>query len=357
MTDNLDFLRCQTTALPNRNPSFAGKPVSPDRLQGMLLGLAVGDALGNTSEGMLPGHRKSKYGWIETYLSNRYAENQKRGVPSDDTQLAFYLVEQLLENGALNPEQLAKIFVSREIYGMGMSVNEFRKKVRAGIEWQKAGTHSAGNGALMRIAPIIGPHLKFPSQELWKDAAVCSAVTHNDPASIACCVAFVMLLSTLLTSDQLPEPGWWADTFEAIAGPIEGETKYQPRGGVYLGSYTGSLTRFTVREVRKALANDIDTVSFGERVYSGAYLMETMPCVLFILAKYGSDPERSILEAVNHTKDNDTIAAIVGAAIGAFYGRDAIPSNWIDNLTGRLGANDDGRVFELVNAATEAWVN
>ena len=40
----LDFLRCETTALPNTSPPFAGKSVSPDRLQGMLLGLAIGDA-------------------------------------------------------------------------------------------------------------------------------------------------------------------------------------------------------------------------------------------------------------------------------------------------------------------------
>ncbi len=322
----------------------------------MLLGLAIGDALGNTSEGQLPGNRKKKYGWIETYLPNRYARGKKRGTPSDDTQLAFYLVEHLLEQGGLEPEQLAKTFVAREVYGMGMSVNEFRENFRAGINWQNAGSHSAGNGALMRIAPIIGPHLRSSSAELWKDAAVCSAITHNDPASIACCVAYVMLLSKLLVADQLPQPDWWVDTFEEIAGPIEGKTLYEPRGGSYVGCYAGSLVDFTAREVRKGLADETNTISFGERVYSGAYLMETMPCVLFILAKYGSDPERSILEAVNHTKDNDTIAAIVGAAIGAFYGIDAMPSQWITNLTGRLGMNDDGHVFELADSAAEAWL-
>jgi ADP-ribosylglycohydrolase len=82
-----------------------------------------------------------------------------------------------------------------------------------------------------------------------------------------------------------------------------------------------------------------------------------MPCVLFILAKFGSDPEQAILEAVNGTKDNDTIGAIVGAAMGALHGADALPREWLSQLTGRLGAYDDGRVFELTDAASEAWLN
>lgn len=61
-----------------------------DRIRGMLLGLAIGDALGNTSEGMLPSDRHSRYGEIRYFLPNHHAGGREVGLPSDDTQLAFW---------------------------------------------------------------------------------------------------------------------------------------------------------------------------------------------------------------------------------------------------------------------------
>jgi ADP-ribosylglycohydrolase len=71
----------------------APKPLPPafdfDRVEAMLLGLAVGDALGNTTEGLLPSERKRRYGEITHYLPNRHADGRAVGLPSDDSQLAF----------------------------------------------------------------------------------------------------------------------------------------------------------------------------------------------------------------------------------------------------------------------------
>ena len=61
--------------------------------------------------------------------------------------------------------------------------------------------------------------------------------------------------------------------------------------------------------------------------------------------------EEAIVGAVNDTNDNDTIAAIVGAAVGALHGKRAIPERWLKNLLGRTSYTDDGRVFELLRKA------
>jgi ADP-ribosylglycohydrolase len=90
--------------------------------------------------------------------------------------------------------------------------------------------------------------------------------------------------------------------------------------------------------------------------YSGAFLMETVPTVLYILMRHGDDPEEAIVRAVNDTKDNDTVGAIVGAAVGATHGVDALPLRWRDGLLGRTGAADDGRIFELVALAQQRWL-
>jgi ADP-ribosyl-[dinitrogen reductase] hydrolase len=77
--------------------------------------------------------------------------------------------------------------------------------------------------------------------------------------------------------------------------------------------------------------------------------------ILFILMRYAHDPEEAIVRAVNYPKDNDTIAAIVGAAVGALHGRHKIPERWLANLTGRTAEHDDGRVYELLAAAHRLW--
>ena len=51
-----------------------------------------------------------------------------------------------------------------------------------------------------------------------------------------------------------------------------------------------------------------------------AYLLETVPSVLYAPMRYAGDPEEALVRSVNDAKDNDTVAAIVGAAVGALHG-------------------------------------
>ena len=76
-----------------------------------------------------------------------------------------------------------------------------------------------------------------------------------------------------------------------------------------------------------------------------------MPTVLYTLELHGHDPEGAIVRAVNDTKDNDTVAAIVGAAVGAMHGAAALPARWRDALTGRTREDDDGAMFSMIAAA------
>ena len=166
-----------------------------DRVEGMLLGLAIGDSLGNTTEGKVPSVRKAAHGEIRDYLPNMYAAQQCVGVPSDDTQLAYWTLEQLLEDDGLNPEHLATRFAADRIYGIGRTMREFlRRHTVEGLSWTQAGDASAGNGALMRIAPVLLPHLRAPSSALWADTLLASMITHNDRGSNAACIAFVAML-------------------------------------------------------------------------------------------------------------------------------------------------------------------
>lgn len=160
-----------------------------------MFGLAIGDALGNTTEGQLPAERRARYGEIRDYLPNHHAGNRPVGLPSDDTQLAFWTLEQLLADDGLNPDHLAARFCRGQIWGIGGTVKAFIREFESGAKpWYQCGQPSAGNGALMRIAPVLIPHLKTGTLALWADVALAAMLTHNDSASTAACLSFVRML-------------------------------------------------------------------------------------------------------------------------------------------------------------------
>jgi ADP-ribosylglycohydrolase len=320
----------------------------------MLLGLAVGDSLGVTSEGLAPEHRLGLFGEIRDYLAIPKT-GLRVGIPSDDTQLAFWTLEQMLEDDGFVPENIARRFATDQIFGIGATVMAFRDAFEEKPHpWWECGQPSAGDGALMRIAPMVVPHLRMPSAAMWTETALCSAITHNDTASISSCVAFVAMLWDLLGCTEPPEPTWWVDRFVEVAMDLETDTVYRPRAGDHQG-FAGKLTDFVEQTVPEAHAQGLPVVEACESWYSGAYLLETVPSVLYILMRHGHDAEEAIVRAVNDTRDNDTIAAIVGAAVGALHGREALPDRWLEGHTGRTKADDDGRIFELLELARKRW--
>ena len=344
------FLPARSALLQGPGVPAAG-PADPDRLGGMLLGLAIGDALGNTSEGLAPADREARYGQIRDYLPNQHAGNRRVGLPSDDTQLAFWTVESLLEHGTLDPEDLSARFSAREIFGIGRSVRQFLTNREQGVTpWYRCGAESAGNGALMRIAPLVLLHPEGTSAALWLDTALASIVTHRDACSVASCVAFADLLARLVRLPAPPAPGWIAATFLTTVRQVCTDQSYRPRGGRYVdreGPFADYL-EFVLGEAGRQGWNAREAC---DAWHSGAYLLETVPCALWILAQHAHDPEEAIARAVNDAVDNDTVAAIVGAAVGALHGERALPGHWRRGLLGRTTKNDDGQVFRLIKAA------
>jgi ADP-ribosylglycohydrolase len=344
------FLPAKSALLQGPRAQATGAAAA-DRVRGMLLGLAIGDALGNTSEGLSAAEREVRHGEIRDYLPNLHAGNRRVGLPSDDSQLAFWTLQSLLERRALDPEDLAARFAAQPIFGVGGSVRQFLQNRADGVTpWYRCGAESAGNGALMRIAPVTLLHPEGTSAALWLDTALASIVTHRDAASVASCVAFTDLLAHLLRLTRPPEPEWIATTFLATVRQVCTDEPYTTRGGRF-ADRTGTFPDYLESVLGEARRHRWSTREACEAWRSGAYLLETVPSVLWILENHAEDPEEAILRAVNDTQDNDTIAAIVGAAAGAMHGHRALPDRWRMALLGRTGAHDDGSVFRLVEMA------
>lgn len=350
-------IRLERGAIFDHSLSPKGPEFDFDYVEGMLLSSAIGDSLGNTSESKLPLVRHQLHGEICDYLICDQTDSAK-GYPSDDTQLTFWTLEQLIEDkGEFVPDHLAQKFAdSGRIYGIGRTMKGFLDAYKAGRPWHESGAHSAGNGALMRIAPMLIPHLRHGGTHIWTDTALSAMMTHNDHASTSSCLAFTAMLWELLDMKTPPPPHWWPERYTAITSDLQGRVGYAPRSGCLKYSFDGQLHQFVDEKLSWAHAENLSVVEACEIWRSGAYLLETVPSVLYILMCHAHDPEEALVRAVNDTKDNDTVASIVGAAVGALHGKKGLPDRWIEGLTGRTSGTDDGQVFRLISKARlEFW--
>ncbi len=295
----------------------------PDRLQGMLWGIYLGDALGNSSESQPPLTRRARFGQLHTYL-------HARGRASDDSQLAFWTLEHLLEHEQIKPQRLAVRFASESVRGLGRSLTKFVENVRQNRPWHECSVESLGNGALMRIAPVLLPFLSRP-ENLWPNVAVAASMTHCHGGSVAACLAYVELLRGLLEDPESLSCQRFLETME----------RCEP---------DGRLSRVTRQAFEEAEARSIPVLEMA----SGASLAETLPVLLLLLERHGHEAEEAVLRAVNDTYDNDTLGALVGAAVGARFGLSAFPRRWLEALEPRVSPLSPP-VAELIDRATSRW--
>ena len=325
------------------------------RIEGMLFGIAIGDALGNTTESMMPEQRKQERGLITDYLPNRHAHNKKIGLPSDDTQLAFDTLEVILDKRKLDMEELARVFSSHEIFGIGKTVKEFLRNYKErGEPWYLSGVLGGeGNGALMRIEPVLISSIKNQTENLWADTILATILTHNGPLAIGSSVAFINMLRKFVSLKGKPNSEALVKEFTDILGTFTGDTECNIRNAKIKSKFSNSAPIFIRQAIEFGYKNNMTVEQFSEYFGSGAYVLETDAVFLYILSKYITDPKEAIIQAVNYSKDNDTVASIVGAAIGALYGKEGFEKKWITNLSGRIRGNDDGKIFEMISKTKE----
>lgn len=354
---NQDVIRLKKGSILDAAPRSLGPHFSFDKIEGMLLGAAIGDSLGATSEGLTGKERLSKFGEIRDYVSGQRSDNKRIGMPTDDTQLTFWTLKQLIIDGGLIPDNLAKRFCRHHIIGIGSTVRAFiQNYMNAHKPWYSSGTDSLGNGALMRISPVVVPYLLEPRKSMYADAALDTMITHNAYANNATCVAFVHILWELLSMNTPPMPSWWIDTYVQIVRDLEGDTKYSC-GQHSSYTFQGPLWRYTEMVINDAVQANLTVLEACEKWGSWAGLFDVVPSILYILMKHSHDPEEAIVRAVTDTRDNDTYGSIVGAAIGALHGLKGIPDRWIGGLTGRTraGIDDSGEIFKLLLLAKKAF--
>ncbi len=288
-----------------------------ERYRGCLLGLAVGDALGTTLEFRRPG--------TFTPITDMVGGGPfglQPGQWTDDTSMALCLAASLVETGRFDPADQMDRYVRwyREGYmsstgrcfDIGNTVSAALQRYEQTGEPYSGSTHphTAGNGSIMRLAPIPMFFARQPAEAIAR-AADSSRTTHGAQTAVDACRYFAALLlgalngeskETLLAAHYTPVPGLWQQA------PLVAEI------------------------------DEIAAGSFKERqppeIKGTGYVVPSLEAALW--AFYHSDDFRDgALRAANLGDDADTTAAVYGQLAGAYYGERGIPAGWREKAAQR----------------------
>jgi len=332
------------------------------RYRGAIIGLAAGDALGCPVEGLKAGHINQLYGKVDAFVDPLIAWKKKphrwrpSGLYSDDTQQALALADTLVKCKGFDAEYFAKLFteMARAPTGGQFGAHRgtgknFRGSVRALMEGTgpfEAGMPSAGIGAMMRSAPC-GLYFAGDRENIVRSAIEQGLITHRDPRALVMAALAAECVSKNATgewdgSSVADRLGELTDMVLLAEEMVEKEYIHlvpiscMDRFGM-VKSAVEMLPRLPELPERNMALKQIVAEAnrqFPEHKITEAgqgFVMAAGITSLFI-ALTASDLEDGIVEAVSLGKDTDTMAAIVGAIMGARWGEESLPEKWKEAL-------------------------
>jgi len=283
-----------------------------DRILGSFLGLICGDALGGPVEFMSANDIKRCYGVLKDMVGGG-CHFLEPGEYTDDSAMAIATAESLAEVGDWSPEDVAKRFIQwmdSMPKDMGGTTTRALMMIKYGASWQEAGEsvnraakgYAAGNGSIMRCAPVAYFSHSLGFEDLVRMSQECSTITHADERCQWGCVAVNSSIATML----------------------EGESDIQRVISITLDSVDN-------RDVIMAIETGINP---NRSPGVSGYVLDTLQ-VAYRALSHTSSFEDAVVYAVNVGGDTDTHAAVAGALAGAYYGFKAIPERWLEVIQNR----------------------
>jgi ADP-ribosyl-[dinitrogen reductase] hydrolase len=293
--------------------------MNDEKLQGGLIGLLVGDALGVPYEFCPPQRIPSKIS-IE-FSPPLDFQRAHHGVPSgtwsDDGAQALCLLESLLDCGKVDPNDLSKRFlrwyldgylaVDNRVFDVGTHTSRVLEAIRNGLPALEAGTlgrEARGNGSLMRSLPLALWH-QGTDAELVTDAHLQSRVTHGDIYCQVCCALYCLWARRFLEEAHEPWP-------LAVASLRQIYVESPPHQEV------------------------LEFAIYPDRPPQGQGTGYVVDCLNSArLALEAGSYEQVVKAAIALGHDTDTTACVAGGIAGIRDGMNGIPERWRNELRGQ----------------------
>jgi ADP-ribosyl-[dinitrogen reductase] hydrolase len=274
----------------------------PDRARGVLLGLALGDALGAPLEWLHPEQIAARYGGPLRDLVE--FPPWARGEWTDEAAMALCLAESLTEKNGYDAEDAFSRyaqFVRSRPPDVGADVELVLSRARSTVEARQAaretGEQAPGNGALVRTAPLALRYHDDPGA-LDRTSRADAELTHHDPQAGEACLWLDLTLAALVCGRDRPR------STSAVAVSAE--------------QAISASDEELAAEVQQRPSDALTALRVG-----------------FAAAFRHHDPESAIVFAANLGGDADADAAVAGALAGARFGAAALPERWLEPLVDR----------------------
>lgn len=302
-----------------------------DRVAGALVGLAAGDALGAPYEFTVPGPGAP----IRMHAGGPW----ELGEWTDDTAQAVGIAE-VAAGGALDPTAIGQRFldwyadVPKDV-GISTSAvlracggDPARLPGAAAEHFSRHRKGAAGNGSLMRTAPVALAHLG-DDRAIARAATGTSLLTHGDPLAAEACVLWCIAIDRAVREQRLD--------------------------GVHDGLALLPRDRRGWWDARLAEAESEDPHTFSTGNGFVVTALQAAHAVITRTPVPDAEPARhlqdALVEAVRIGNDTDTVAAIAGQVLGARWGASAVPWEWRRHLHGWPGLEADDLARLAVLAA------
>jgi ADP-ribosylglycohydrolase len=281
-----------------------------DRFAGLLLGTALGDALGLPFEGASARAIARRAPRLD-----RFSLFGGRGFVSDDTEQTAFVARCLMKH----PRELeaARRAFRASLLGWfwrlpwGIGLGTLAACVRLGLGVERSGSKSAGNGAAMRAAIIGAFFCDAPSERRrWSDAL--AHVTHSDPRAVegARYVAELAALCTRARSDEDRDR-----LVSVAAGVIEDPSLKRAIFGARNLAESGADLEMAARELG-----------------CSGYVVHSVGLATFCFLASGGSVLPALGQVIRAGGDTDSNAAIVGAWVGALHGERMLPAGLVAEL-------------------------
>jgi len=289
-------------------------------IHGLLLGVAVGDALGLSREN-LPRRVALK---MQGRNPLTYRLLPGTGIYSDDTQLMLINAQALLQSRS-DAKAFRTLFQRRlKWYPFSLPVGAGKATLLAAAKcWLRlvrlpSGVNSAGNGAATRaVFTALAIHGTGHRLQRWVEES--TKLTHCHPLAINGCQVLAHLAEYGATCK-----GQNFDSQEALQKAISASTQAEIKDKLI------QLRPFLEQQRGpSAVARH-----FGWDCGVSGFIVPTTIMATYCYLRYPTNFLRAVKSAILLGGDSDSLAAIVGGLVGAHVGAQHIPAELVKNLGG-----------------------
>ncbi|OZC02092.1 ADP-ribosylglycohydrolase family protein [Rubricoccus marinus] len=292
-----------------------------DRVRGLLLGLAIGDALGMPIEGLSHQNVRTYYKGIKGFRADEKRGELEAGQWTSDTQNALALAAALAEH----PGDLTRAQVLW--------------RQRRGVELRRPVDRPyATSASAAAVAPLgawwAGTDAPLAEALTWTRALLADVDDRPDALVAALAQADAARRALGAPADTVEGADFVSQAADA-ARAAESEIGASGAVSRRLDLLAGRLFEFPLD--LQDLCDD-----------TGPAADETFPFALAMAARGPALAEASLLAAINVGGDANTVGAILGALLGAFNGASAFPDEWRD------GVEASGEILATADALATA---